>query len=185
MSTCLINPIYLTLEVLLHTGGIMSTYSASLVSPGTSCSGEGPEVTTQPHTLPQVKRKQRRYNKRRGRRQQRRATPQYDHVIQAIAAHHVTGPKLYSIAGSSIVTFLEAHVAAMRWKNEVRPRIMAEVDGRKVDLLYHMGAQSSCLTKATVSQLFPPPPKKTVQTNVSSNRYWITLQWNADQQWKT
>ena len=32
---------------------------------------------------------------------------------------------------------------------------MAEVDGRKVDLLYNTGAQSSCLTKATVSQLFP------------------------------
>ena len=94
------------LEVLLHTGGIMSTYSASLVFPGTSCSGEGPKVTTQ-----------------------------QNHVIQAIAAHQLTGPKLYLIAGSTITTFLEANVVAMRWKNEVRPQITAEVDGRKVDLL--------------------------------------------------
>ena len=128
MNTCLINPIKPTVEVLLHTGGIMSTYSDSLLSPGTSCSGEGPKVTTQPHTLPQVNKKQRRYNKRRGRQQQRSANPPHDHVIQAIAAHQV-----YSIAGSTIATFLEAHVAAMRWKNEVCPRITAEVDGRKVD----------------------------------------------------
>ena len=121
MNTCLINPINPTLEVLLHTGGIMSTYSASLVSPETSCSREGPEVTTQPHTLPQVNRKRRRYNKRRGCRQQRRTDPLPNHVIHAIAAHRPTGPKLYLIAGSTIATFSEAHVAAMRWKNEVRP----------------------------------------------------------------
>ena len=46
-------------------------------------------------------------------------------------------------------------MAAMHWKNEVRPRVTAEVDGRKVDLLYDTGAQSSCLTKDTVNQLFP------------------------------
>ena len=62
------------------------------------------------------------------------------------------------------MTFSEAHVAAMHWKNEVRPRITAEVDGRKVDLLYDTGAQSSCLTKATVSQLFP---HKKLQTTAS------------------
>ena len=133
MNTCLINPIKPTVKVLLHTGGIMSTYSASLLSPGTSCSGEGPKVTTQPHTLPQVNKKQRRYNKRRGRQQQRSANPPHDHVIQAISTHQVTGPKLYSIAGSTIATFSEAHVAAMRGKNEVCLRITAEVDGRKVD----------------------------------------------------
>ena len=69
----------------------MSTYSASLVSPGTSCSGEGPEVTTQPHTLPQVNLNQRRYDKIRGRRQQRRTDPLPNHVIQAIAAHQPMG----------------------------------------------------------------------------------------------
>ena len=45
-------------------------------------------------------------------------------------------------------------MAAMRWKNKVCPRITAEVDGRKVDLLYDTGAQSSCLAKTTISQLF-------------------------------
>ena len=164
MNTCLINPINLTLEVLLHTGGIMSTYSASLVSPGNSCSGEGPEVTTQPHTLPQMNQKRRRFNKKRGRRQQRRAHPPHNHVIQAIAAYQLTRPKLYSIAGSTIATFSEAHVAVMHWKNEFRPRIMAEVDERKVDLLYDTGAQSSCPTMATVCQLFPA---KKLQTTAS------------------
>ena len=142
----------------------MSTYSASLVSPGTSCSGEGPEVTTQPHTLPQVKRKRRRYNKRRGRQQQPKTVSLHNHVIQAMTAQHATGPKLYSIAGSTIATFSEAYVAVMGWKNEVRPRITAEVDGRQVDLLYDTGAQSSCLTRATVSQLFPT---KKLQTTSS------------------
>ena len=83
-----------------------------------------------------------------------------------MTAQHATGPKLYSIAGSTIATFSEAHVAAMRWKIKVRPRITAEVDGRKVDLLYDTGAQSSCLTKATVSQLFPrscKPPRPGVK----------------------
>ena len=64
-------------------------------------------------------------------------------------------PKLYSIAGSTISTFSDVHVAAMRWKNEARQRITAEVDGRKVDLLYGTGATSSCLTKDTPNKLFP------------------------------
>ena len=62
----------------------MSTYPASLVRPGTFCSGEGPEVTTQPHTLPQ----QRRYNKRRGRRQQQKRVSLPDHVIQTMTWIH-------------------------------------------------------------------------------------------------
>ena len=81
-----------------------------------------------------------------------------------MTAQHADGPKLYSIAGSTIATFSEAHVAVMRWKNTVRPRITAEVDGRKVDLLYDTGAQSSCLSKATISQLFPT---KKLQTTSS------------------
>ena len=111
----------------------MSTYSPSLAFPGTFSSGEGPEVTTQPKTLPQVNRKRRRYNKKRGRRQtQKKAILNYytDHVIQTMTAQPMDGPKLYSIAGSTIATFSEAHVAAMRWINEVRPRITAEIDGQ-------------------------------------------------------
>ena len=144
----------------------MSTYSPSLVSPGTFSSGEGPEVTTQPRTLPQVKRKRRRYNKKRGHRQTRKNTLLTDYVIQTMTNQPTDGPKLYSIAGSTIATFSEAHVAAMRWKNEVRPRITAEVDGQKIDLLYDTGAQTSCLTKDTVRQLFPPRSCKLPRPNV-------------------
>ena len=74
------------------------------------------------------------------------------------------GLKLYLIAGSTIATFSEAHVAAMRWKNEVCPRITAEVNRRKVDLLYDTGAQSSCLTKDTASQLFPTKKLRTTSS---------------------
>ena len=81
-----------------------------------------------------------------------------------MTAQHATGPKLYSIAGSTIATFSEAHVAVMSWKNEVRLRITVEVDGRQVDLLYDTGAQSSCLTRATVSQLFPTTKLQTTSS---------------------
>ena len=124
-------------------------------------------MTTQPRTLPQVKRKRRRYNKKRGRRQTRKNTTlndYADYVIQTMTAQPTDGPKLYSIAGSTIATFSEAHVAAMRWKNEVRPRITAEIDGQKIDLLYDTGAQTSCLTKDTVRQMFPTKKLQTASS---------------------
>ena len=114
----------------------MSTYPASL-----STFWDGPEVSTQQNNLPQRNRKQTAFRKKRGQRDQWRWNQEgFNHLISAVQQ---TGPKLYYIAGSTILTFLEAHVAASRWKNEVRPRITASIDGSKVDLLYNTGATSS------------------------------------------
>ena len=66
--------------------------------------------------------------------------------------------KLFSCALSTLNTFAEAQIAAVRWKNETRPRVTVSLDGIKVDLLYDTGAQLSCLSKDTYDKCFSDKP---------------------------
>ena len=69
--------------------------------------------------------------------------------------------KLFSCALSTLNTFAEAQIAAVKWKNETRPRVTASLDGIKVDLLYDTRAMSSCLSKDTYDKCFQHKPSNT------------------------
>ena len=66
--------------------------------------------------------------------------------------------KLFSCALSTLNAFAEAEITAVKWKNKTRPRVMATLDGVKVDLLYDTGAMSSCLTMYTYDKCFKHNP---------------------------
>ena len=63
------------------------------------------------------------------------------------------GPHLYFLAVSAQETYAEAHIAALKWRNESWASATVYADDQKVDLLQNTGATSSCLTTATFDKL--------------------------------
>ena len=55
---------------------------------------------------------------------------------------------------TALNTFAQAKVNAINARNEIIPGVTAVIDGIKIDLLYDIGAMSSCLTPATYEKHF-------------------------------
>ena len=136
----------------------MSTYPANLFPAKSVLAGEGSSSedanTAQWHKVESK-------NTKRLRKQQARWNELSKEVTSDSNQPQQIKVKWFSCALSSLNTFAEAQVAAVKWKNKTRPRVMATLDGIKVDLLYDTGAMSLCLSKDTYNKCFQHKPINT------------------------